>query len=62
MGAITDNAKSLFKSNNATRVMNTRAPLPDAPEYVFTSMDPNGGGLLQMAIVLIVFHGENMHI
>ena len=62
MGAITDDAKSLFKSDDVTRVMSTCVPLPDIADYVFIAVDPNGGGASQMAIVSIVFHGENVHI
>lgn len=62
MGAITDDAKSLFKSDDVTRVMSTCVPLPDIADYVFIAVDPNGGGSSQMAIVSIVIHGENVHI
>lgn len=61
MGAITDDAKSLFSSQVVTSFMK-EAPVEIMfePSYVFMALDPNGGGASQMAVVSIVLHERKL--
>lgn len=58
MGAITDDAKSLFESDKVVSFINEGYSLTSRPRYVFMAMDPNGGGTSHMAIVSVVFDKE----
>jgi len=58
MGSITDDAKSLFKSDEVMAVMRATVQLPCTPDFVFIGVDPNGGGSSMMAIVSVVLHEE----
>tara|TARA_B110001452_G_C15241783_1_gene430104 strand:- start:15964 stop:17517 length:1554 start_codon:yes stop_codon:yes gene_type:complete len=61
MGAITDDAKSLFESNLVTTFLKEKSfVLTSKPDYIFMAMDPNGGGTSHMAIVSVVFDSENV--
>ena len=62
MGAITDSAKSLFKSEDVMDVMRTTVDLPLEPDFVFIGVDPNGGGSSMMAIVSVVLHEEAVYV
>jgi len=60
MGAITDDAKSLFESDKVVAFLHEKSfQLSSPPDYIFMAMDPNGGGTSHMAIVSIVFDGND---
>ena len=61
MGAITDDAKSLFESNKVVAFLHEKSfRLSSPPDYIFMAMDPNGGGTSHMAIVSVVFDGNDL--
>ncbi len=62
MGAITDDAKSLFKSDQVVALLRTEVDVPCTPDFVFVGVDPNGGGSSQMAIVSVVLHEDHAYI
>jgi hypothetical protein len=60
MGAITDDATSLFPSQKVLAFMSCSVQLEIQPEYIFMGFDPNGGGSSKMALVSVVFRGESL--
>lgn len=61
MGAITDDAKSLFESDKVITFLKDKSfEITNPPDYIFMAMDPNGGGTSHMAIVSVVFDGSDL--